>query len=75
MKHAITEEFKSIDFQIKTILRNQFHSSDPPDISFTEAKNVLNDFPDDFERGLSIFCTKMATNYSISERNDIMRKE
>ena len=67
IKIAITEEYKSIDYQIKSILKTL--TVDPDDISIRDVKLP----PDEFERSISLFCTKMSTNYSISEKNDVIK--
>lgn len=61
VKYALNEEFKAIDFQIKSILMNW--TVEPDDKSFKDVKIL----PDEFEKSLSVFCAKMTSNYSISE--------
>lgn len=67
IKVAIAEEFKQIDFQIKSILRTLTADSD--DISIKDVKLA----PDEFERNITAFCAKMSSNYSVSERSDVIK--
>lgn len=67
IKFAISEEFKAIDLQIKTILRNL--TVDPEDISINDVKLL----PDEFEKNISVFCAKMTSNYTVSERSDVIK--
>lgn len=67
VKVALTEEYKSIDFQIKSILKTV--TVDPDDISIRDVKIP----PDEFEKNISLFVSKMSTNYSISVKNDVIK--
>jgi hypothetical protein len=42
---------------------------DLDDISIKDVKLA----PDEFERNISTFCAKMSSNYSITERSDVIK--